>query len=159
LATSFDRLVGDSRAVDREDFGTSPIQAEKSLPDRKCLWIRNAGNQGSRQRRTDARYIVEPPAGFAGSVPSRDHTIALEDLGLQHPQLGAKRGNTGAGNLRQSFVICIGGDPEQLLDTMASDRRDDTKLGHVSTDGIDHRGVLADEQVTGTVQRQAALLL
>jgi hypothetical protein len=29
----------------------------------------------------------------------------------------------------------------------------------VSADGIDHRGLLADEQVTGTMQRQATLLL
>ena len=29
----------------------------------------------------------------------------------------------------------------------------------MGADGIDHRGLLADEQVTGTVQRQAALLL
>ena len=29
----------------------------------------------------------------------------------------------------------------------------------MSADRIDHRGLLADEQVTGTVQRQAALLL
>jgi hypothetical protein len=28
----------------------------------------------------------------------------------------------------------------------------------MSADGIDHRGLLADEQVTGTMQRQAALL-
>jgi hypothetical protein len=29
----------------------------------------------------------------------------------------------------------------------------------MGADGIDHRGLLADEQVTGTVQSQAALLL
>ena len=42
---------------------------------------------------------------------------------------------------------------------MVADRRDDAELGKMGADGIDHRGLLADEQVTGTVQRQAALLL
>jgi len=46
-----------------------------------------------------------------------------------------------------------------LFDTMAPDRRDDAKLRKMSADGIDHRGLLADEQMTGTVQRQATLLL
>jgi hypothetical protein len=45
-----------------------------------------------------------------------------------------------------------------LLDTKAADRRDDSKLRKMSTDGIDHRGLLADEQVPGSVQRQATLL-
>ena len=46
-----------------------------------------------------------------------------------------------------------------MLDTIASGRRDDPELGQVSTDGIDHRGLLADEQMAGAMQRQAALLL
>jgi hypothetical protein len=40
-----------------------------------------------------------------------------------------------------------------LLDTMASDRRDDPELGKMGANGIDHRGLLADEQAPGTVQR------
>ena len=40
---------------------------------------------------------------------------------------------------------------------MASDRRDDPELRKMGADSIDHPGLLADEQVTGTVQRQAAL--
>jgi hypothetical protein len=42
---------------------------------------------------------------------------------------------------------------------MASDWCDDPELGQMRADGIDHRGLLADKQVTRTVQRQAALLL
>ena len=105
------------------------------------------------------RDIVEPPALLIGSVPSPDHTIELQNLCLQHPQLGTESGNTRTGNLGQPLIICIGSNPEQLLDTLASDRRDDPKLCKMSADGVDHRGLLADEQVPGTVQRQAALLL
>jgi hypothetical protein len=42
---------------------------------------------------------------------------------------------------------------EQLLNIVTSDRRHDPKLGKMSADGVDHRGLLANEQVTGTVQR------
>jgi hypothetical protein len=33
----------------------------------------------------------------------------------------------------------------QFLDSLASDRRDNAELGKVSSDRIDHRGLLADE--------------
>ena len=64
--------------------------------------------------------LIEPPASFTGSVPSPDHTIELQDLCLQHPQLAAESDDTRTGNLGQPLIICIGGNPEQLLDTMAS---------------------------------------
>ncbi len=121
--------------------------------------ISDAGNQSGCQCRTHARYIIEPPACFTGSVPGHDHTIELKDLRLQRLQLGVESGDAGAGYLRQPLVACIGDDPKQLLDTMAPDRCNDPELRKVSADDIDYRGLLADEQVTGTVQRQAALLL
>ena len=55
-------------------------------------------------------------------------------------------------------IAFISDDLQQLFDTMASDRCDNPKLGKMGANGIDHRGLLADEQVPGTVQRQAALL-
>ena len=78
-------------------------------------------------------------------MPGHDHTVELQDLSLQCLQVGAERTDTGAGNLGQPLIICIGGDTEQLLDTIASDRRDDPELGKMGADGIDHRGLLADE--------------
>jgi hypothetical protein len=38
-------------------------------------------------------------------------------------------------------------------------RRDDAKLGKVSSDRIDHRSLLANEQMPGAMKRQATLLL
>ena len=52
------------------------------------------------------------------------------------------------------FGLC---DTEQLLDTIASDRRDDPELRQVRADRIDHRSLLADEQVPSLVQSRAAL--
>jgi hypothetical protein len=46
----------------------------------------------------------------------------------------------------------------QQTRAISSGRRDDPELGQVSTNGID-RGLLADEQMAGAMQRQAGLLL
>jgi hypothetical protein len=79
--------------------------------------------KGGGQRRTDAGDRIEPLACFAGAMPGPDQAVELQNLRLQHPQVGAESGNTGTCDLRQSFVICVGNDAEQLLDTIASDRR------------------------------------
>ncbi len=92
-------------------------------------------------------------------MPGHDHPIELQDLSLQHLQLGAESDHTSTRNLGQPLVTGIGGDRKQLFDTIASDRRDDPELRQMSADDVDHRGLLADEQVPCTVQRQAALLL
>src|SRR5882672_10284692 len=48
---------------------------------------------------------------------------------------------------------------QQFRDPFAPDRRDNAELGKVRSDRINHRGLLADEQMTGAVKHQAALLL
>jgi hypothetical protein len=90
------------------------------------------------ERKHAGDNIVEPPAYLSGSVPSPDHTIELQNLRLQHPQLGAESGHTRTGNGGQPFVTCIGNDAEQLFDTMASDRRNDPELGQMGADCFDH---------------------
>ena len=45
--------------------------------------IGNGRDQSGGQCRTDTRYIVEPPARLAGSVPGHDQTIELQNLSLQ----------------------------------------------------------------------------
>ena len=59
----------------------------------------------------------------------------------------------------QPFVVRIGSDFEQLIDTLASDRRDDPERGKMSTDRIDHGGLLADKEMARAMQHQATLLL
>src|SRR4029077_570099 len=101
----------------------------------------------------------EPLARLVGSVPSVDHAVELQNLRLEHPQLGAERDEAGARNFRQPLVTCVSDDPEQFLNAIASDRRDDPELGKMGTDRIDHRGLLADEQMARAMEHQAALLL
>jgi hypothetical protein len=92
-------------------------------------------------------------------VPSQDPAVKLQDLRLQHPQLDAKGGNTRPGNLRYAPVAGIGGDSKQLFNTLASHRGYDTELGHVSSDSVDHRSLLTDEELACAVEHQTALLL
>ena len=80
-------------------------------------------------------------------MPSQDAPIKLQDLRLQRPQLHAKGGKTFARHLRHAIIIRIGDDIEQLLDTVAADRPDNTELGKMRADRIDHGGLLANEKM------------
>src|SRR5436190_24402918 len=108
---------------------------------------------------TDTRNRIEPLARLIRSVPGGDHTVELQDLRLEHSQLGAESGKTRARNLRHPLVTRVGDDPEQFLDTIAPDRSDDPVLGKMGADRIDHRGLLADEEMARPMEHQAALLL
>ena len=48
---------------------------------------------------------------------------------------------------------------QRFGDSFTPDRRDNAELGKVSPDRVNHRGLLADEQMTCAVKHQAALLL
>src|SRR5712671_1920128 len=82
-------------------LGTSPIQAEKFRPDWKAF--------GSATLATRAVASAGPTPGISSSrlLVSLDRCQALiirsnsRDLRLEHPQLGAERGEAGARNFRQ----------------------------------------------------------
>src|SRR5882724_5346758 len=48
---------------------------------------------------------------------------------------------------------------QQLGDSFTPDRRDNAELDKVSPDRVNHRGLLADEEMTCAVKHQVALLL
>jgi hypothetical protein len=98
-------------------------------------------------------------ARLVGSVPGHDHSIKLQDLLLEVDQLSAERRKARTGNLRYPFVARVGNDMQQFRDTSTPDRRDNAELGKVSSVRVNHRGLLADEQMAGAVKHQAALLL
>ena len=92
-------------------------------------------------------------------MPGQDPAVELQYLRLQHPQLRAKGSQTPPCDFGHALVAGIRGDSKQLLDALATHRGDGPELGHVGTDGIDHRGLLADEELARAMQHQAALLL
>src|SRR5262249_12472534 len=65
----------------------------REIPSRsEGSWVGNAGDKRCGQRRTDAGDRVQPLACRACSMPGHDASVELQDLGLQCPQLTAKRG-------------------------------------------------------------------
>src|SRR5207245_3772374 len=136
-----------------------PDPSRKIPPGSESPRITDTGDESGGQRRTDARDLIEPLARLIGSVPGHDQPVELQDLGLQHPQVGAESDETRPRNLGYAFVTGIGDNIEQCLDPIASDRRDDAELGKMGTDRIDHCSLLADEQVACAMQHQTALLL
>src|SRR6266480_2517085 len=98
-------------------------------------------------------------ARLVGTVPGHDHSIELQNLLLEAEQSIAERGKTRTGNLWHPFVARVGHNMQQLRDTFVPDWCDNAELGKVSPDRVNHRGLLADEQMAGAVKRQAALLL
>jgi hypothetical protein len=92
-------------------------------------------------------------------VPGPDQPVELQDLLLDTPQFSPECRETRTGYLRNSLVVWIGHDIEQLLDTLAPDRCNDPELGKMRPDRIDHRGRLTDEQMARAMKHQATLLL
>ena len=88
-------------------------------------------------------------------MPGDDHPVELQNLLFEPAQLSPQCGETGTGYRRNARVSWIGDDIEQRLNTLASDRRDDPELGKMSPDYIDHRCLLANEQM---ISRQKWLL-
>src|SRR5262249_38912071 len=132
----------------------------REIPTRsKSLRISNAGNQSGGQRGTHAGNLIQSLARLIGSMSGNNLAVEVENLRLQGPQLGAESKKAGPGNLGQPLVAYIGDHIEQLFKAITSDRCDNAKLSKMGTDRIDHRGLLANEQMACAMEHQAALLL
>jgi hypothetical protein len=100
-------------------------------------------------------HINEGKFGFIGHYPSPWRSSPRNDSGCA---LSPKCCETGTRYHRNPLVSWIGDDIEQRLDTLASNRSDDPELGKVGPDHIDHRSLLANEQMPRAMERQATLL-
>src|SRR3979411_1475598 len=118
--------------------------------------VSNTRNQSGRQHRTDPGNVMKALARLVGPVPGHDHSIKLQDLPLETEQLIAKRGKARTANRRHPFVARIGNNMQQFGDSFSPYRGDNAELGKVSPDRVNHRGLLADEQMAGAVKHQAS---
>jgi hypothetical protein len=98
-------------------------------------------------------------ARLVGPMPGQDHPIKLQNLLFEAEQVSAERGKARTGNLGHPLVARVGNNKKQFGDPSASDRRNNAELGEMSSDRIDYRDLLTDEQMTSSVKHQAALLL
>ena len=55
-------------------------------------------------------------------------------------------------DIRHPFVVSVGNDTEQFLDTFTPNRCNDAEFGKVSPDRIDDSRLLADEQMPSSMQ-------
>src|SRR5437588_11869795 len=94
-------------------------------------------------------------ARLVGPVPGHDQPIELQDLLLEAEQLSAERGKARASNLRHPFVARLGNNMQQFGDSFTPDRGDNAELGEVRAERINHRSLMADEQMASTVRHQA----
>jgi hypothetical protein len=92
-------------------------------------------------------------------VPGHNHPIELQNLLLDTKQLITGRGKARAGNLRHPLVARVGNNMQQFRNPFTPNRRDNAELGEVSPDRINHRRLLADEQMACAVKHEATLLL
>src|SRR6267142_2582991 len=98
-------------------------------------------------------------ARLAGSVPGHDQPVELQNLLLEAEQLSTERGKARARNLWHPLVVRVRHNMQQFRNPFAPDWRDNAELGEVRADRVNHRGLLADEQMACAVKHQAALLL
>ena len=138
-------------------FGTSPIQAESLLMERP--WVSDAGNQSGGQHRPDAGNLIELSASCIGSVPGRDHTIRLQNC---EPPVPAVRAPSAAHMRVQSRATACHLNQRRHRGVARHRGARPARRCRTRQDGadrIDHGGLLTHEQMTGAMERQAALLL
>src|ERR1022692_4042294 len=125
-------------------------------PDRKDF--------GSATAATKAVASTGPTPGASSSLMliSLDRCQALisrSNSRICPAQLSSECQETRTSYLRNSLVVWIGYDIEQLLDTVTPDRRNDPELGKMGPDCIDYRGLLTKERWAGAGEPQPTLLL
>ena len=98
-------------------------------------------------------------ARLIGPIHVHNHAIELHNLLLNAEQLIAECGKARAGNFGHSFIAWVGNNLEQFSNSFASDWSDNAEFGKVSPDRINHRRLLANEQMACAVKHQATLLL
>jgi hypothetical protein len=123
------------------------------------MGIGDAGNQGRRDQRANARDGLKSPAQRIGAVPGKDAPVSLQDLPLGQHELGPQRVKAFPRHRRHVLVGPLVDEPQQPLHAVAADAGHNAKLSHVSPDRIDPGRTLAHEQLPGPMQHQHRLLL
>ena len=134
LADAAEPLLAATRALLR--YQPDPSREVAARPEGP--WISDAGNQCGSQGRPYARELIEVLAHLVRSMPGRDHSVEVQNLCFDHPELTTEGGNTRARKLRQAPIMGIANNTKQLFDASAPDRRNDAKLGKMSADRVNH---------------------
>ncbi len=80
---------------------------------------------------------MKPPARFIRPVPGHDHSIEFQNLLLEAEQLSTQCAKTCTHDIRHPFIVSVGNNTEQFLDTFTPNRCNDAEFGKVSPNRID----------------------
>src|SRR5262245_66647134 len=95
-------------------------------------WVSDIRHQSGCQQWTDTGNVVKPPARFIRPVPGHDHSIEFQNLLLEAEQLSTQCAKTCTHDIRHPFVVSVGNDTEQFLDTFTPNRCNDAELDRKS---------------------------
>jgi len=101
------------------------------------MWIRDAGDKRAGAERPDSRNGLEPFTHAVLSMPGKDASISFQDLTSYEIELRRQRHETVAGFGRDTLVLALSNQRQQLVDTVAPDTGDNTELGEVSANRVD----------------------
>ena len=118
------------------------------------LGIGDRSRQSAGNDRTDAGNGLQTSAGVVCAVPGIDIQFDGMDFPVYCQELPRQTFQAGAGQSWQPLITLIGDHSQQLLDLWHASWRNDAKLRHMSTDGIDQHGSLPNQQIPGSVQYQ-----
>src|SRR5215470_14564541 len=85
----------------------------------ESTWVSDIRHQSGCQQWADTGNVVKPSARFIRPVPDHDHSIEFQNLLLEAEQLSAQCAKTCTHDIRHPFVVSVGNDTEQFLDTFA----------------------------------------
>ena len=125
-------------APDRGEPDTQADPSREVTARSESPRVSDARYQSGCKQRTDTWNVIKTFARCIGPVPDDDHAIKVQDLLLEAEQLTAERHKTSSRYIRNTFVVWIGDDGEQLLDTAPPNRRDNAKLSKMRPDRVDH---------------------
>src|ERR1700730_15313828 len=136
-------------------FGTSPIHAEKSRPDRKAF--------GSATVATKAVASAGPTPGISSArlvrpVPGIDPPVKLQNLRFELEEQRSQSFDALTRNIGDAFVFGICNRAKQFFHPLAAHRRHNPELRKIGADRFDHRGLLPDEQMPCPVKHETGLL-
>src|SRR5665811_810262 len=132
-------------------FGTSPIQALKSRPERKTFGSGMLATRGCGDQRTNTGDRFKPFAGLAGPVPCKQPPIGFQDLALHHCKLCRQGHQARVGCRWYALILAPGDEIQQLLDAVAANTGNNTELCKMRPDRVDQRRTLANKQLPGPV--------
>src|SRR5262249_7576255 len=156
-------LLGDAAepllAAGRVLLGHQPDPGSKIAPRAELPPVADFGNQRGGHDWADARDLLQATARFARAMPGEDTFVDWSNLGTDRAVLPCQHIEKTADRWGDPVICYVRDDAKQLTDAIASLRRHDAQFRQVPAQGVAQHRALTHQQLPGSVQHQASLLL